>query len=273
LNKETIYYKNWWRENRERVLKHRKERYQNDSKYREAIVRRSKRQTRDNKINKQYATKCFVPLKIRELFINVNGHNTRVYSFNLLSRVINKVKSCISGWERKGWIPKAYRINGNRFYTASQILLVEEVVNKYSFFGLNRGKRKVNGRKMYADLLERWNYIDENDDEKLKDLIEKKTSLSKIKFPVIHTRKIEIKGEMQIFYPIGVLCRETRKSNSEIKKLEKQKIIPKTPFIDDRGWRWYSNDMILSVKEELNKEIDGTTYQKIAETWKKLGVF
>lgn len=107
-------YKDWYQENKAALSAKRKERYNSDPEYRQAIIDRQRAQRASNPARKSDGV----------IFKLVGGVDRRVYRIGDMSEMAGVPLDTLRSWERKGIMPKPSVGGVHRYYTQSQIELV-----------------------------------------------------------------------------------------------------------------------------------------------------
>lgn len=91
-------------------------------------------------------------------------------------------------------------------------------------------------------------------------------------------RSFDVNGSVVNMYSVGALAQMIGRSVQSITNWEKSGTIPVTPYRDNqRGFRYYTSDMIKILHEEVGKSrrlypVDPEMCKRITDRWKTSGV-
>jgi hypothetical protein len=274
------YYRRWWEKNKEKVLQRRRERYAEDSGYREQIAEASKRSKKKRRQEKREflgdrRRKVRLPRVKEPVEIEWRGKRVLGYGVDILCRVLGRSRSTVFSWERMEWMPRTPLAdkNGDKLYTAGMIMVVKEVADANRDEGLSRGKRVFSGgNAMYSRIQLGWDSLT-GDEEFDEDVL----SGGMVRVPPVVTVKALLRGKPTLFYTVDTLVRSVGRSKYCVLGWEKSGLLPRTPFRDVRRWRLYTLEMITVVGTVIGQyevgDIDrGAVYEKIVSGWRACGV-
>ena len=109
------YFKTYYEQNRERILKHQRHRFQNDPEFK---ARRDA--ARDAHKAKVRAGHKPAPTPI---YRTIDGESERVFRSSEVARMIPCSPTALANWERQGWLPPAIS-ERRRLYRQHQIELI-----------------------------------------------------------------------------------------------------------------------------------------------------
>lgn len=83
-------------------------------------------------------------------------------------------------------------------------------------------------------------------------------------------------GKIQLF-SVGAFSQFLGRSVQSINHWEKLGVLPKTPYRDNRGFRYYTRPMMAAVKDEVAGKkrlypVDPEMHTRITNAWKRAGV-
>lgn len=113
LNKQC--HKNWYENNHDRILEDRRDHLRNDPDYKA-------RQVASCKAHKAKVRAGHTP-EPDAIHRTLDGATVRLYRSSEVSRMIGCSASCLTDWERQGWLPQAL-FERRRLYTRTQIDLI-----------------------------------------------------------------------------------------------------------------------------------------------------
>lgn len=133
-----LYYQNYYKDNRERILHNRSKRYKNDDIYRARVNelrrknRKRKRLMKDmGKGTKEVIRDLGKPMKVynpdQTMFAIV-----KMYTVGRMADILNIKRTQIYGWLHNGRVPEANYVmsNGWRLYTEHELAVLEELLRK-----------------------------------------------------------------------------------------------------------------------------------------------
>jgi len=257
---DSTYFKKWYREHGEDLNSSRREKYQNDSSYREKTLKQNResreRRRRENQEKKRLQaslkkTKAAKSWKSVNMEID-DGHGNKVvqtlFTIGAVAKALDCSVQALRLWERKGVIeetPHRYS-KGDRLYTLAQI---EELRRHLTESG-RIGRSKVRDRP--------FPYTERN------------IRLSNRKRP-----------KLTKLFKIGILSKMTGRTVVTLEQLEQRGALPETPFrVSGTGYRLYTPAMLEAVKQLFDKyggELRGDDarrafHDEVYAAWKKLGV-
>jgi hypothetical protein len=105
------YTKEWWEENKARVLRERREKYENDPEYRARVLERTRRNREKKAAERQDALRNF----------KINGVPVKLLSLRETADKLGVEPDRLKYYQKQGYIPKALVTKPNRFYTPVQV--------------------------------------------------------------------------------------------------------------------------------------------------------
>lgn len=128
------YFQGYYKENRDKILKSRRERYENDTEYRDKVLKSSrdyrKNQRREPRVKTRRYQKPIVGT-------SADGTQVQLCSVGALAILLQRSVQAINHWQKKGLIPETpYRDErGFRFYTPAMMDAIQtEVGSKRRLF-------------------------------------------------------------------------------------------------------------------------------------------
>lgn len=117
------YNKNYYAENRDRILEKKRGRYHEDAGYREQCKAQARERRMEHKENRE------------DPMIEVGGIRSAAFPVRVLSERIGKSVSTINHWQRTGTIPATpfYSGGGHRLYTEGMIVVVFRALSVFPF--------------------------------------------------------------------------------------------------------------------------------------------
>ena len=114
------YWTRYYRENKEKILAKKRERYQNDPQYREGIKERARARWRDE-LRKGGREKGLKKDKryLRPKIVQIDGKDVVVHSIGEFADRIGYTIATLKNWETLGVLPRATAVddNGRRWYS------------------------------------------------------------------------------------------------------------------------------------------------------------
>lgn len=125
------YWDRYWRENKERILAKRRERYASDETYREAVKERSRRRWREE-LRHGGRTKGRNPDKryLRPKIVTIRGRDVKVFGIGEFADMIGYTIATVKNWEHLGVLPKPTAVDGmgRRWYSNAFIEWFDGVI-------------------------------------------------------------------------------------------------------------------------------------------------
>lgn len=264
-------YSEWWEENRAAVNERRRWRWRNDPEYRERAKKWGKQKSGIEKRERNAAAVVRRKFTRNPEEVEFGGRRVLAYGISVLARYVGRKKQTINSWERKGFLPRTPLMSkrGERLYTPGMMKAIKDVVRKMEKEGLTKGRRRVDGDKMYRLILRRWKKIEESGEGNVRidfsNLIE---------VPDIVEKSVVVDGEEKKAFTTEMLARVCRRSRYQVQVWEQKGFLPKTPFLTTRRWRLYTREMMEVVREAMESRSapDESMYDEIVEGWRELGI-
>lgn len=111
-------FASWYERNKEALKKKRAEKYRNDPEYRKAALERAAQQRA--KTPRQ-------PSERDQRFRLIGGVKVEVFRIGQVAKEISKDEQTIRLWESKGIIPRPTASGSHRYYTATQVGLMQQL--------------------------------------------------------------------------------------------------------------------------------------------------
>lgn len=146
---EKTAYQRWYERNKDAINESRRRKYHSDTAYREEVKRSS---------SVAYRAKPFVSKAgMTKEKPTVSGGTVVSYSISEAAQAIGRSVSTIRLWESRGWIPTPSIVAMQRFYTATQIGLMKELLPAVASYRIDRSPtRNTTILKAVNSIKERW---------------------------------------------------------------------------------------------------------------------
>lgn len=121
------YFQGYYEENKDEILRKRKERYWNDPEYRDKVLQSSRDHRRNQRRDPRVKTRRFQKPITGE---SADGTEVQLHSVGALAILLQRSVQAINHWQKKGLLPDTpYRDSrGFRFYTAAMMQAIQDEV-------------------------------------------------------------------------------------------------------------------------------------------------
>lgn len=128
------YWDRYWRENREKILAKRRQKYASDPAYREMVKERSRRRWREE-LRKGGREKGRKPGKryLRPKIVVIGGLDVKVHGIGEFADIIGYTIATLKNWEKGGILPQATAVDdfGRRWYSMAFIQWFDGVIEAF----------------------------------------------------------------------------------------------------------------------------------------------
>jgi len=145
--KDAAYYRDWYAKNRERIAAKKRERYQKDKAYRDAVIQRAR-----DRAKKLTGSGEAQKGTVRSLV--VDGVRRDVLTSTAVATMAGRTRRVIQAWEDAGWIPQPTLPGDHRCYTRGQAQLVRKVA-----LALDKGLSGPEFEAVVAEVAEQWGSV------------------------------------------------------------------------------------------------------------------
>lgn len=119
------YTKEWWEENKDKVLKKRRARYHQDPEYRDKVLERTRRNRKKKAEERQAELRDFA----------INGVPVKLQSLNEVAAKLGLEPDRLKYYQKQGYLPKALVTKPNRFYTPVQVEYIRQLTEFLAVHG------------------------------------------------------------------------------------------------------------------------------------------
>jgi len=156
----SLYQREYYESHKEELSKKRKEKYQNDSEYREKVKEASRRYREKKRVEREALKKEGKWPKPKKrgprtiVMVNLNGKKVEAYTIPVLAKKIRRSISTVNKWITVGTIPKTPFLSktGGRLYTDAMVLVIKMAIQSRGIVGDDPEVRKeiVEGWKRFG---------------------------------------------------------------------------------------------------------------------------
>jgi len=262
------YFAQYYAENKDRISKRRKKLYHTDKEYRKSVLQAS-RDYREKKRSEKKKTAVKIPRRWVPLEFKVRGGTVRLFSVGFFALYLQRSIQSINYWESAKphplLPPTPYRNDqGFRYYTIEMMEVVRDICG-------DRKRMFPRRKAMYHAIRMRWKELGVPVNKKtlesaLKATVIKKTTdqdggviirgsqnkNTRVKVPRYRIPlEYKVQGGTILLFQVGFFALYLQRSIQSINYWEKSKphpLLPKTPYRDERGFRYYTIEMMEVVK-------------------------
>ena len=132
------YLKKYYKENREEMLRKRKERYENDPKYRAKVQAATRRSKQRRRVGLKKRTLGQIDRRHRRPRITViNGQRVEVFSRGTLAEYVGFAPTTLGSWQQRGVLPTPTMVDeeGKWWFSEEYMAKFLKIVKKFRTAG------------------------------------------------------------------------------------------------------------------------------------------
>lgn len=259
------YFADWYKTNKAALSRRRKVRYHNDEEYRDAILVAS-RDYRKRVRSEKPDTLPSVGFPEPEAIKLEGGGEIVGFTIRALASYVGRGIQAVNAWHKRGVLPDTpYRdARGKRRYTIEQMEAVRRIL------GSKRQSYHLNAA-VAEEIRMAWaggGFAPKALGEPLMGQLPRSRS----------PRKIELRdGTIISLFTISGLGLYVNRSAQTLVEWEKRGMLPRTPYRDKSGRRYYTVQMMGAVREAIDGRervfpLDPSMRSSVRDAWDDLGV-